>query len=46
MNELDQLVQAARADFQQSTTPAALEDAKARYVGKAGRVTELLKGWT
>jgi phenylalanyl-tRNA synthetase alpha chain len=44
MNELDHLVQAAHADFQQSATPAALEDAKARYLGKSGRVTELLKG--
>ena len=44
MNELDQLVHAAQADFQQSATPAALEDAKARYLGKSGRVTELLKG--
>ena len=44
MNDLEQLVQAARADFAAATTPALLEDAKARYTGKAGRVTELLKG--
>ena len=43
MNELDQLVQAAQADFTQAKTPADLENAKARYLGKAGRVTELLK---
>jgi phenylalanyl-tRNA synthetase alpha chain len=43
MNELDQLVQAAQADFAQATAPADLENAKARYLGKAGRVTELLK---
>lgn len=44
MNELDQLVQAAQADFEQAATPADLENAKARYLGKSGRVTELLKG--
>jgi phenylalanyl-tRNA synthetase alpha chain len=44
MNELDQLVSAAQADFQQAATPAELENAKARYLGKAGRLTELLKG--
>jgi phenylalanyl-tRNA synthetase alpha chain len=43
MNDLDQLVQAAHADFAQATAPADLENAKARYLGKAGRVTELLK---
>ena len=44
MNELDQLVSQARADFAQAPTPTDLENAKARYLGKAGRVTELLKG--
>ncbi len=44
MNELDQLVSAAQADFQAAATPADLENAKARYLGKAGRLTELLKG--
>jgi phenylalanyl-tRNA synthetase alpha chain len=44
MNDLDQLVQAAQADFGVAATPAELENAKARYLGKAGRVTELLKG--
>ena len=43
MNELDQLVQAAKDDFSRSSAPADLENAKARYLGKAGRVTELLK---
>jgi phenylalanyl-tRNA synthetase alpha chain len=42
--DLDQLVAAAGEDFAAAATPAALEDAKARFVGKAGRVTELLKG--
>jgi phenylalanyl-tRNA synthetase alpha chain len=44
MSDLDKLVNAARADFAAATTPAELENAKARYLGKAGRVTELLKG--
>lgn len=44
MNELDQLVLQAHAEFAQAPTPADLENAKARYLGKAGRVTELLKG--
>ncbi len=44
MNDLDTLVSAAQADFTASATPAKLEDAKARFLGKAGRVTELLKG--
>ena len=43
MNDLDQLVQAAHTDFAQASAPADLENAKARYLGKAGRVTELLK---
>jgi len=44
MNDLDQLVGAAQADFAAAATPAELENAKARYLGKAGQVTELLKG--
>jgi len=43
MNDLDQLVADAQADFAKAPTPAELENAKARYLGKAGRVTELLK---
>jgi len=43
MNDLDQLVQDAHADFAGAVTPADLENAKARYLGKAGRLTELLK---
>lgn len=43
MNDLDQLVQDAQSDFAQATTPADLENAKARYLGKSGRVTDLLK---
>ncbi len=43
MNDLNDLIAAATADFAAALTPAALEDAKARYLGKSGRVTELLK---
>ena len=43
MNDLDSLVQAAEADFNGAAQAAALEDAKARYLGKSGRLTELLK---
>ncbi|MFL6664883.1 MAG: phenylalanine--tRNA ligase subunit alpha [Rhizobacter sp.] len=43
MNDLDQLVLDAQGDFAKAPTPAELENAKARYLGKAGRVTELLK---
>ena len=43
MNDLDPLVAAAQADFRAAPTPAELENAKARYLGKGGRVTELLK---
>ena len=44
MNDLDSLVHAAQADFAAAPTPAELENAKARFLGKAGRVTDLLKG--
>jgi phenylalanyl-tRNA synthetase alpha chain len=43
MSDLESLVSAAQADFAGAATPADLENAKARYLGKAGRVTELLK---
>jgi phenylalanyl-tRNA synthetase alpha chain len=43
MNDLDQLVQDAQTDFSQAALPADLENAKARYLGKAGRLTEQLK---
>jgi phenylalanyl-tRNA synthetase alpha chain len=43
MNELDQLISAAQADFDGAPTPAELENAKARFLGKSGRVTEMLK---
>jgi phenylalanyl-tRNA synthetase alpha chain len=44
MTELEQLATEAGDEFAAAATPAALEDAKARYLGKSGRVTELLKG--
>jgi len=43
MNDLDQLVASAVSEFAAAATAAALEDAKARYLGKSGRVTEMLK---
>lgn len=44
MNNLEQLVASAVADFAQATEPARLEEAKARYLGKEGSLTTLLKG--
>ncbi len=44
MNDLDSLAQQAQADFDAAPTAAELENAKARFLGKSGRVTELLKG--
>jgi len=43
MNDLADLIDAATADFAAAPTPAELENAKARFIGKFGRVTELLK---
>ena len=43
MNDLDQLVSDAQADFARAATPADLENAKARFLGKSGRLTDLLK---
>ena len=44
MTELDSLVEAASASFEQAQTPADLENAKALYLGKSGRITEMMKG--
>ena len=44
MNELDSLVAEARLSFTRALTPAELENAKAQYLGKSGRITELMKG--
>ena len=43
MNELEQLVAGALADFAACTDAAALENSKARYLGKAGALTDMLK---
>ena len=43
MNEFDPLVHDAEADFAKAIAPAELENAKARYLGKSGRITGLLK---
>ena len=44
MNDLDSLVTQAQDLFASCTTPADLENAKAQYLGKAGRITEFMKG--
>ena len=44
MNELDSLVASARELFAQAATPVELENAKAQFLGKAGKMTELMKG--
>ena len=43
MSSLDSLVSSALADFAAANDPAALENAKARYLGKAGLLTAQLK---
>lgn len=44
MNELDTLAEQARAAFAAAATPADLENAKAQFLGKSGRITGLMKG--
>ncbi|MCC6197267.1 MAG: phenylalanine--tRNA ligase subunit alpha [Burkholderiales bacterium] len=44
MDDLTTLVASARREFDACADPAALENAKARYLGKSGALTELLKG--
>ena len=41
---LHELVSSAQASFAQALTPADLENAKAQFLVKTGRVTELMKG--
>ncbi|MCE7528793.1 phenylalanine--tRNA ligase subunit alpha [Polynucleobacter sp. IMCC 29146] len=43
MVSLDQLVEDAKRDFAKAADSAALEDAKAQYLGKTGMLTERLK---
>ena len=44
MNELNALLTAPKLPLQQACTPADLENAKALFLGKSGRITELMKG--
>ena len=44
MNELNAVIDSARAAFAQATTPAELENAKALFLGKSGSITDLMKG--
>ena len=44
MNELNVVVESAKTSFIQASTPADLENAKALFLGKSGRITELMKG--
>jgi len=44
LDDLERIVAQAIADFADCTDAAALENRKAVYVGKTGRLTELLKG--
>lgn len=41
--ELDTLVESAKQQFAATSTPAALEDAKALFLGKTGQITGLMK---
>jgi phenylalanyl-tRNA synthetase alpha chain len=43
VNEIDRIVAGALADFAACNDPAALENSKAKYLGKAGELTLLLK---
>jgi phenylalanyl-tRNA synthetase alpha chain len=43
MSDLENLLANAKQDFERAATPAALEDAKAKYLGKSGHLTALLK---
>jgi len=44
MDNLDQIVSEAKAAFAAISDPDALEQVKARFLGKSGQITELLKG--
>ena len=43
MHDVEAIVDRALADLSRATDPAALENAKARYLGKSGELTALLK---
>ncbi|NBU88506.1 MAG: phenylalanine--tRNA ligase subunit alpha [Betaproteobacteria bacterium] len=44
MTDLDSILSQAQTAFEAAPTSAELENAKARFLGKTGQVTELLKG--
>ena len=44
MSSLENIITAAEADFLAATDPAALENAKAKYLGKTGLITAQMKG--
>jgi len=44
MEDVDRIVERALADFRAAADAAALENAKARYLGKAGELTAQLRG--
>jgi phenylalanyl-tRNA synthetase alpha chain len=43
MEELERIIATALSEFAASADPASLENSKARYLGRAGALTELLK---
>src|SRR5947209_7073701 len=43
MTDFETLVREAESDFATAAAPADLENAKARFLGKSGRITEQLK---
>ncbi|MCE2680260.1 MAG: phenylalanine--tRNA ligase subunit alpha [Burkholderiales bacterium] len=43
MSDLNALIEEARLAFEQATDPAAVENAKARFMGKTGVITALMK---
>lgn len=43
MNSLEQIVEQAQSDFVAASDVAALENAKAKYLGKTGQITEQMK---
>ena len=44
MTDLNAIVETAQVAFANAATPADLENAKALFLGKSGRMTELMKG--
>ena len=44
MQDLSKIVSEAQEAFAAASTPAALEDAKAKFLGKTGSITTLMKG--